>query len=71
MDISAFRVDNAVEGRLAQVGTPTSGYWGSTYVDKLFEGFLQVGGRGSRGVCHCKTCPEAGIGGGLGENGWH
>ena len=42
MDISAFAVVSAVPPNLDQVGKAIGGPWGSTNVDKQFEGYLKV-----------------------------
>lgn len=42
VDISAFQVNEAAEGKLEQVGEATGGPWGATNVDKMLENFLQV-----------------------------
>ena len=42
VDISAFKVVNVSPARLDQVGKATGGPWGSTNVDKQFEGYLKV-----------------------------
>ncbi len=42
VDISAFRVVRVSPARLDQVGKAAGGPWGSTNVDKQFEGYLKV-----------------------------
>lgn len=50
MDVSAFTVASAEPVKLDQVGKAIGGPWGSTNVDKHFEGYLKV-----RSCCWCRA----------------
>ena len=42
VDISSFKVISVAPPKLDQVGSAFGGPWGSTNVDKQFEGYLKV-----------------------------
>ena len=62
MDISSFAVVNTAPARLDQVGKAVGGPWGSTNVDKQFEGYLTVSwafGTGRSPLAREMTPPKA------------